>query len=174
MSRSRPRKKKRPPAQSLRKLHHLVSAEPDHATTALVIAVGFLNALLLPTLGLLIPSVGQFLSRSVTLHRCLVLLACGLATLLVLVGVSVHRNRSVVVIGLLGALSSLIPVLPWVNGCCALYQSETTANYQGLQLLDVAYPMLTLTGHGAMSIAAEINRRLLVQLQHKHRNIPRR
>lgn len=149
--------------RSKRKVGHSLSTEPDHATAAVVIGLGIINALLLPVLGLVFPSFGEFLSLSVGLHWCLVLFAGMLALLTLWVGVSVHRVRKPVVIGLLGIAATFVPLLPWFDGCCSIYRAASSEDGQISWPSVLVFPILTLAGHIASSLAVESNRRLLMQ-----------
>ncbi len=151
--------------RSQRKPRYSLSTAPDHATTAVVIGMGVVNAVLLPVLGLCLPAFGEFLFRSVGLHRCIVLLAGALTLLLVFTGVTVHRDRRPVAIGLIGFAATIVPVLPWFDGCCAIYRAASADSGQVALAGTFVFPLLTLAGHTATSIAVESNRRLLMRIQ---------
>lgn len=149
--------------RSQRKPRHSLSTEPDHATTAMVIGLGVTNSLLLPVLGLCFPAFGDFLFQSAGLHCCIVLFVGILALMTLLIGFSVHRVRKLVVIGVLGIAATLVPLLPWFDGCCSIYKAVSAESGQVIQASTFAFPLLTLAGHAASSVAVELNRRLLMQ-----------
>ncbi|MBL6704893.1 MAG: MerC domain-containing protein [Planctomycetaceae bacterium] len=153
--------------RSKRKVRHTLSATPDPATAAMVVGLGVTNSLLLPVLGLTFPSFGDFLFRSVGLHWCLVLFAGTLTLMTILIGVSVHGVRKPLMIGLIGTIATIVPVLPWFDGCCAIYQAASADSGQVFRTGTFVFPLLTLAGHTATSIAVESNRRLLMRIQRR-------
>lgn len=160
--------------RSKRKVGHSLSTEPDHVTTVVVIGLGVINALFLPVLGLSYPPFGEFLSRSVGLHWCIVLFAGMLALMTLFIGVSVHRVQKPVVIGLLGVAATIVPLLPWFDGCCSIYRAASSEEGQISWPSVLTFPLLTLAGHVATSVAVESNRQLLMRKYRPTSNLPKK